>query len=134
MPTSAVYPKVLPTLWQAGIAAQSVPLKCVLLDPTVYTYNAAHQFYSDLSGVVGSKSAAFGGKTFGVAGVGALTAAAAVISAVSGNPCTAVAFFFERGGAVTADDILSYNVLGSTFTPNGGDCTVTPAAGGIASI
>ena len=131
---SAVYPKSIITIMSGGINLASLAVKAVLLDTATYTYNAAHQFYSDLSGVVATETGALGSKTIGVVGTGVFDAADATVTAATGTSAEALATFIDRGGAATADDLLSYNELSAPVTPNGGDITVQWDAAGIFSL
>jgi hypothetical protein len=128
---SAVYPKALEAFLKADIDLDTVDVKAVLLDLATYTYNAAHDFYDDLSGVVGTESAALGSKTFTN---GVFDAADTTFSSVTGAAVGAVAVFVDRGGVASADNLLSYNEFTSSVTPNGGDITVQWNASGILSI
>jgi len=52
---NAIYPKWKEALEQASAdSALTGTVKAVLLDLGVYSYNAAHDMYDDLSGVVGA--------------------------------------------------------------------------------
>lgn len=131
---SAVYPKGIITIMSGGIALQTLDIKSVLLDTAVYTYNAAHDFYDDLSGVVATETGALASKTIGVVGTGVFDAANGTVTAATGTHAEACAVFVDRGGAATADDLLSYNELTAPVTPNGGDITLSWAVGGIFSL
>ena len=131
---SAVYPKGIITIMSGGIALQTLDLNAILLDTAVYTYSAAHQFYSDLSGVVATETGNFASKTIGVVGTGVLDAADATVTAATGTHAEAIAVFVDRGGAATADDLLSYNELSAPVTPNSGDITIQFNASGVFSL
>lgn len=60
---SAVYPKFLEAQLSGTHDLTSATVRAVLIDTGTYTYNAAHDFYNDLSGVVGSESGALANKT-----------------------------------------------------------------------
>ena len=128
---SAVYPKALEAFLKADIDLDTVAVNAVLLDLATYTYNAAHDFYDDLTGVVGSESGDFASKTYSN---GVFDAADITFSSVTGVEVGAVAVFVDRGGAASADNLLSYNEFTSAVTPNGGDITVQWNASGIFSI
>jgi hypothetical protein len=128
---SAVYPKALEAFLKANIDLDAVAVNAVLLDLATYTYNAAHDFYDDLSGVVGSESGDFASKTYSN---GVFDAADITFSSVTGVEVGAVAVFVDRGGVASADNLLSYNEFTSAVTPNGGDITVQWNASGIFSI
>lgn len=128
---SAVYPKALEAFLKADIDLDTVAVNAVLLDLATYTYNAAHDFYDDLTGVVGSESGDLASKTMTN---GVFDAADITFSSVTGVEVGAVAVFVDRGGAASADNLLSYNEFTSPVTPNGGDITVQWNASGIFSI
>lgn len=128
---SAVYPKALEAFLKADIDLDAVAVNAVLLDLATYTYNAAHDFYDDLSGVVGSESGDLASKTMTN---GVFDAADITFSSVTGVEVGAVAVFVDRGGVASADNLLSYNEFTSAVTPNGGDITVQWNASGIFSI
>ena len=131
---SAVYPAALVSLMKADIDLENVDVKCVLIDTATYTYNAAHDFYDDLSGVVATETAALGSKTFGSVATGAFDAADGTVSSATGDSAEAVVYFVDRGGAASADNLLSYNELSAAVTPNGGDITIQHNASGIFAI
>lgn len=131
---SAVYPSALVSLMKADIDLENVDVKAVLVDTATYTYNAAHNMYDDLSGVVATETAALGSKTFGTVGTGVFDAANGTVSAATGNSAEAVVVFVDRGGAASADDLLSYNELSAAVTPNGGDITLSWSESGIFGI
>lgn len=99
-------------------------VKAVLVDTGTYTYSAAHQFYSDLSGVVGS-AVTLANKTF-TNGVFKNTEAS-TFSSVSGNSVEAVVIFIDTGVAGTSR-LVAYIDTGQTgmpVTPNGGNIVWT---------
>lgn len=131
---SAVYPKGIITIMSGGINLASLNINAYLLDTAVYTYSAAHQYRSDLSGVVATATGNLASKTIGTVGTGVFDAADATVTAATGTHAEAVAVCVNRGGASSADDLLSYNELSSPVTPNGGDITVQWNASGIFSL
>jgi hypothetical protein len=130
---SAVYPKALISLFKGDIDLETADVKAVLLSAS-YAYNAAHEFYSDLTGVVAAETAALASKTFGVVATGVFDAANATVTAATGDPAVALALFVDRGGAPTADNLLAYLELSATVTPNGGDITIAWSDSGIFGI
>ncbi len=131
---SAVYPAALESFMKADIDLENVDVKCVLIDTATYTYNAAHNMYDDLSGVVATETAALGSKTFGVVAAGVFDAADGTVTSATGTSAEAVVYFVDRGGAASADNLLSFNELASPVTPNGGNITIQHSASGILSI
>ena len=125
---SVIYPKFKEALLQGDYDLSSVAVKAVLIDTGTYTYNAAHNFYDDLSGVVGTESAALDSKTFTN---GAFDSADITFSAVTGNTAEAIVLFVDTGTA-SADALIAFIDTGTGLpvTPNGGDITVTVNASG----
>ena len=131
---SAVYPKGIITIMSGGIALQTLDIKAVLVDTDTYTYDAGHDFYDDLSGVVATETGALGSKTIGVVATGVFDAANGTVTAATGVEAEAVVVFVDRGGAGSADNLLSYNELSAAVTPNSGDIVLSWSASGIFSL
>jgi len=130
---SVVYPKAKEQLLQAGINLSSSTIRAVLIDTGTYTYNAAHNAYDDLSGVVGTESDAIGSKTFTD---GVFDGANITFSSVTGNTVEAIVIFVDSGTPST-DLLIAYidsASAGLPATPNGGDITVTWNASGIFAL
>lgn len=129
---SVVYPKFKEALLQGTYNLSSAVVRAVLVDTGTYTYNAAHDFYNDLSGVVGTESGALASKTFTN---GTFDCADYTFSAVTGNTAEAIVYFVDTGN-VTTDALICYvdSGTGLPFTPNGGDCNVTINASGICAL
>lgn len=106
---------------------------CSLLDLGTYTYSATHDFYNDLSGVVGSDVRITNPTVVGAVFDGDnLT-----FLAVSGNSVEALAISRRNSGANTTWPLVLFldtGVTGLPVTPNGGDITVTFNASGIFSL
>lgn len=104
-----------------------------LVDTGTYTYSAAHQFYSDLSGVVGTDQRV----TTPTVTSGTLDGDNLTYTAVSGNSVEALVIYRKNAGANTTWRLVAYidtSVTGLPVTPNGGDITVTWNASGIFTI
>lgn len=129
---SVIYPKFKEAQWSGTYNLSTAVVRCVLVDTGTYTYSAAHQFYSSLSGVVGTESSALASKTFTN---GVFDAADFSFSAVTGNTAEAMVYFVDTGNAAT-DALICYVDSGSglPFTPNGGDANVTINASGICAL
>lgn len=102
-----------------------------LVDTGTYTYNAAHEFYSDLSGIVGTDQEIGATKSYtnGLFDGGDLT-----YTAVTGATVEALVLYRKNAGANTTWRLVAYidtGVTGLPVTPNGGDITVTWNASGI---
>jgi hypothetical protein len=128
---SVVYPKAKESFLKADLDLDST-IRAVLIDTGTYTYNAAHDNYDDLSGVVGTESGAFASKTFTN---GVFDAADITFSAVTGNTAEAIVIFLDSGAPGT-DKLIAYidSAIGLPVTPNGGDITVTWNASGIFAL
>jgi hypothetical protein len=129
---SAVYPKAKESFLKADLDLDST-VRAVLIDTGTYTYNAAHDNYDDLSGVVGSESGVFGSKTFTN---GVFDAADITFTAVSGATVEAIVIFLDTGTPST-DKLIAYidsASAGLPVTPNGGDIVVTWNASGIFAL
>jgi hypothetical protein len=127
---NAVYPLYKQALIQ-GTAGTSLTgtLKVALVDLGTYTYSAAHEFQTSLSGVVGTPQT-LGSKTY--AG-GLLDAADSTFTAVTGASCEALVLFLDTGTPATSRLVafIDTGVTGLPVTPNGGDISITWNASGI---
>ena len=126
---SVLYPKFKERLLSPGVNLSSSAVRAVLIDTGTYTYNAAHDAYDDLSGVVGTESGALANKTItnGVFDSDNIT-----FSAVTGDTAEAVVLFIDSGTAST-DYLIAFIDSASSglpVTPNGGDINVTVNASG----
>lgn len=105
-----------------------------LVDTGTYTYSAADQFYSSLSGIVGTDQEIGATKTYtnGVFDGGNVT-----FTAVSGATVEALVVYVKNAGANTTWRLVAYidtSVTGLPVTPNGGDITITWNASGIFAL
>jgi hypothetical protein len=113
----------------------------VLLDSAAYTYNAAHDFVNDLSGIIAGGTPPTGriqNPTGGVVAAGVFDGDNVTFSAVT-TPTSIEAFaiFRNNSGANTTWRLVLYentSVTGLPVTPNGGDITVSWNASGILLI
>ncbi len=106
---------------------------CALIDTGTYTYSAAHDFYNDLSGVVGTDQR-FTSPTVGSVAAGVFDGADLTYTAVSGNSVEALVIYRKNAGANTTWRLVAFidtGVTGLPVTPNGGDISVTWNASGI---
>ena len=130
---SAIYPKFKEALLQGDYDLSTAVVRAVLIDTGTYTYNAAHDFYDDLSGVVGTESGALASKTFTD---GTFDAADISFTAVTGNTAEAIVLFVDTGNVAT-DALICYIDSASSglpVTPNGGDINVTWSGSGIFTL
>jgi hypothetical protein len=104
-----------------------------LVDTGTYTYSAAHDFYNDLSGVVGTDQRI----TSPTTASGVFDGADVTFSAVSGASVEALVIYRHNTGANSTWKLVLYedtSVTGLPVTPNGGDIVVTFNAAGIFTI
>jgi hypothetical protein len=131
---NAIYPKFKEALWlqSANSNASTGTVKVALVDTGTYTYSAAHEFVSSLSGTVGTAQT-IGNKTFTN---GVLDGDNVTFTGVTGNTIEALVIYIDTGNASTSR-LISYqdtNVTGLPATPNGGDITITWNASGILAL
>lgn len=101
-----------------------------LVDTGTYTYSTAHQYYSSLSGVVGTDQRI----TSPTVANGLFDGADVTFTAVSGNSVEALVIYRKNSGANTTWRLVAYidtGVTGLAVTPNGGNITITWNASGI---
>jgi len=135
---NAVYPKYKDAIY-TGAANSAINgsgttgLYVALVDTGTYTYSAAHEFYSDLSGIVGTPQE-IGTPTLVN---GTLDGGDVTFSAVTGNSVEALVIYRRNAGANTTWRLVAYidtGVTGLPVTPNGGDIGVTWNASGIVTF
>lgn len=135
---NAVYPKYKEAI--LGGAANSAltgsgttGLFAALVDTGTYTYSSAHEFYSSLSGIVGTDQEV----TTPTLTNGLLDGGNVTYTAVSGNSVEAIVLYRKNAGANTTWRLVAYIDTGQTglpVTPNGGDITITWNASGIVQL
>ena len=127
---NALYPKWKEAILQ-GTANSSLTgtVKVALVDTNTYNYNAAHEFQTSLSGVVGTAQT-IGSKTF--AG-GVFNGDDVTFTAVTGAQAEALVIYIDTGSAATSRLVayIDADVFNLPVTPNGGDITVSWNASGI---
>ena len=105
-----------------------------LIDTGVYTYSAAHQFYSSLSGIIGTPQR-ITNPTVSTAGV--FDGDDVTYTAVTGATVEALVIYRQNSGANTTWRLVAYidtGVTGLPVTPNGGDISITWNASGIFAL
>lgn len=135
---NAVYPKWKEALMNATSGSAltgsgTTGLYAALVDTGTYTYSSAHQYYSSLSGIVGTDQE-IGSVTLTN---GVIDGADVTFSAVSGNTVEALVLYRKNAGANTTWQLVAYidtGVTGLPVTPNGGDIPVTWNASGIVAL
>ena len=108
-------------------------LYAALVDTGTYTYSSAHQFYSSLSGVVGTDQEI----TSVTLTNGLIDGADVTYSAVTGNSVEAIVLYRKNAGANTTWRLVAYidtGVTGLPVTPNSGNITITWNASGIVQL
>ena len=101
-----------------------------LIDTGTYTYSDAHDFYDDLSGIVGTDQEITSPTTTG----GVFDGANVTFTAVSGATVEALVIYRKNAGANTTWYLCAFidtGVTGLPVTPNGGDITITWNGSGI---
>jgi len=130
---SALYPKAKESFisQNPSIDLDTDTIKAALVDTGTYTYSAAHQFYSSVSGVVGTPVTL----TSKTVTNGVFDAADVTFTAVTGNSVEAIIIYKDTGSAATSP-LIAYldSGTGLPVTPNGGDITITWSGSGIFSL
>jgi hypothetical protein len=136
---NAIYPKFKEALMGAAAnstlnaAEGTTGVFAALVDTGTYTYSAAHEFYSSLSGIVGTDQEI----TTKTISNGTFDGDNVTYTAVSGNSCEAIVLYRKNAGANTTWRLIAYidtSVTGLPVTPNGGDISITWNASGIFTL
>jgi len=130
---NAIYPKYKEAVLQSSAnSSLTGTVKAALMDTGAYTYSAAHEFLTSLTGVVGTAQT-LGTKTYTD---GVFDAADVTYTAVTGNSAEAIVLYIDTGTAGTSRLVafLDTGFTGLPVTPNGGDITVTWNASGIFAL
>ena len=129
---NAIYPKYKEALLDgaANTDVNDGTVKVALIDTNDVAYNAAHDFYDDVSAAtVGTP------QTIGTTTVtnGLFDGDNVTFTAVTGDPCEALIIYIDTGVAGTSRLVayIDTGVTGLPVTPNGGDITITWNASGI---
>ena len=115
---SAIYPKFKQKIMEGSINIPSDTIKIALVDTGAYTYSSTHEFFSSVTGVVGTPVALSNKSVVN----GIFDADDATFSAVSGNSVEAVVIYKDTGSAATSPLIIFID--GISVTPNGGSITI----------
>ncbi len=131
---NAIYPKYKEAVLQSSAnSSLTGTVKVALVDTGTYTYNAAHEFLTSLTGVVGTAQTIGATKSYtnGVFDGGDVT-----FTAVSGATAEALVIYIDTGTAGTSRLVayIDTSVTGLPVTPNGGDITITWNASGIFAL
>jgi hypothetical protein len=113
----------------ANIDMDGGTVKAALVDTGTYTYSAAHDFYNDVSGVVGTPQTIANTSVTG----GLFDGDDVTYPAVSGNTVEAIIIYIDTGNAATSRLVayIDTGVTGLPVTPNGGDISISWHASGI---
>lgn len=129
---NAIYPKYKETILGAATNTNLLTgtVKVALVDTGVYTYSAAHQFLTSLTGVVGTAGTI--GATKSVTN-GLFDGADVTFPTVTGNTAEALVIYVDTGAAGTSPLVayIDTSVTGLPVTPNGGDITIAWNVSGI---
>lgn len=108
-------------------------VKVALIDTGVYTYSAAHQFFSSASAASIGTPQTIGSKTFTN---GVFDGADVSFTAVTGNSVEALIIYVDTGTAGTSPLVayIDSSVTGLPVTPNGGNIAITWNASGIFAL
>lgn len=101
-----------------------------LVDTGVYTYSTAHQFYSSLTGIVGTDQEILTKTQV----TGTFDGTDLTYTAVTGVTVEALVLYRKTATANTTWPLIAYidtGVGGLPFTPNGGNAILTWSASGI---
>lgn len=121
--SNALYDKGRDAFLNGSINWTSDTVKVALINTSTYTVNlSTHQFFSDLSGVVGTP-VALSGKS---SSAGVANASTATFTAVTGSASGALVIYKDTG-TTTTSPLIAYidSATGLPVTPNGGDITIT---------
>lgn len=136
---NAIYPKWKEALLQNSADSDldgtgTTGVYVALVDTGTYTYNSAHEFYSSLSGVVGTDQEIGATKSYTN---GVFDGADVTFTSVSGSTVEALVLYRKNAGANTTWRLIAYidtGVTGLPVTPNGGNISITWNASGIFSL
>jgi hypothetical protein len=126
---SALYPSFKKACLDGDIDLLTDTVRVVLIDTGTYTFNSAHDFFNDLSGVVGTESAVLANKT--TTG-GVFDADNTSVPSVSGNTVEAVVLFIDTGNVAT-DRLIAF-IDGLNLTPDGNNVNINWHASGIFAL
>lgn len=133
---NAIYPKWKEAIIQGSAnsalnGSGTTGVYAALIDTGTYTYSSAHQFYSDLSGIVGTPVEIGATKSYTN---GVFDGADVTWTSVSGSTAEAIVIYIQNAGANTTWRLVAFldtNITNLPVTPNGGNITVQWNASGI---
>lgn len=128
---NAIYPLYKQALLDGdtNIDVNDGTVKVALVDTGTYTYSGAHQFLSDLTGVVGTAQTIANTTVAN----GLFDGDNVTYTGVSGATVEALVIYIDTGVAGTSRLVayIDTGVTGLPVTPNGGDISITWNGSGI---
>lgn len=136
---NALYPKWKQAIQQATANSSlagsgTTGVYVALVDTGVYTYNAAHEFFSSVASAQVGTEQEITTKTFTD---GIFDGADVTVPSVTGNTAEALVIFVKNAGANTTWRLVAYidtGVTGLPVTPNGGNINIAWNASGIFAL
>lgn len=132
---NTIYPKGKKAILDGDVDFLADTIKIVLCDATV-TYNSAHDFLDDIA--AGDRVATSGALASKTTTDGAFDAADVTFSSLSGNTVTSWILYKDSGSEATSQLIAFFDTVSGggalSFTPNGGNFTLSFGASGIFTI
>lgn len=131
-----VYPKYKESLLKADAdcalnsAEGATGVFCSLIDTGTFTYSDAHQFYSDLTGIIGTDQEILNKTVTN----GVFNGDDVTFPAVTGASCEALVLYRKNAGASTTWPLIAFldtGVGGLPVSPNSGSISITWNASGI---
>jgi hypothetical protein len=131
---NAIYPLYKQALLDASanVDLNDGTVKVALVDTGTYTYSASHDFYNDLSGVVGTPQEILNTTVTN----GVFDGDNVTFTAVTGDTVEALVIYIDTGDAATSRLVayIDTGVTGLPVIPNGGDLTINWNASGIFAL
>jgi hypothetical protein len=128
---NAVYPLYKQALLDASSNTDlnDLTVKVALIDTGTYTYNATHEFYSSVSGVVGTPQTIANSTVTN----GLFDGDNVSFPSVTGASIEALLIYIDTGSAATSRLVawIDTSVTGLPVTPNGGNIDIAWNAAGI---
>jgi hypothetical protein len=131
---NAIYPLYKQALLDASanVDLNDGTVKVALVDTGTYTYSASHDFYNDLSGVVGTPQEILNTTVTN----GVFDGDNVTFTAVTGDTVEALVIYIDTSDAATSRLVayIDTGVTGLPVIPNGGDLTINWNASGIFAL
>ncbi len=119
---NAIYPKAKEAFLNGEIDLSDNTIKVALVDTGTYTYNTAHDFYNDVSGVLGTP-VALSSKTVTS---GVFDAADCTFTTPSAGTSIEALIIYKDTGTASTSNLIAYIDTGTglPFTSNGADIDI----------